>query len=222
MAWAWAGVCVPSGRLGAGIAVAVAAGRTVGAMDDAEIKAFWADARVRGGLNPAESYIGATAADMLPPPAWSFGSTPEEADRLLALVLEGRKTASASALWEYGPGVSGHDDDGAGDTLVRTQVDVEVPEPGSLSIVLDGAGHPRALLRTTHVEVVRFGDVDEEHAQREGEGSLERWRADHRRFFEEHAPAGQRVDEDTRVVLERFVVVVPAGARRAARRAGLL
>ena len=70
--------------------------------------------------------------------------------------------------------------------------------------------------------MVRFGDVDEEHARREGEGSLERWRADHRRFFEEHAPAGQRVDEDTRVVLERFVVVVPARARRAARRAGLL
>ncbi len=201
------------------MAGAVAAGRTVGAMDDAEIKAFWADARVRGGLNPAESYIGATAADMLPPPAWSFGSTPEEADRLLALVLEGRKTATASALWEYEPGAQG--DDG-GDTLVRTQVDVEVPEPGSLSIVLDGAGRPRALLRTTHVEVVRFGDVDEEHARREGEGSLERWRAEHRRFFEEHAPAGQRVDEDTRVVLERFVVVVPARARRAARRAGLL
>lgn len=220
MAWAWAWASRPDG-VRAGMAGAVAAGRTVGAMDDAEIKAFWADARVRGGLNPAESYIGATAADMLPPPAWSFGSTPEEADRLLALVLQGLKTASASALWEYGPGPRGHDD-GAGDTLVRTQVDVEVPEPGSLSIVLDGAGHPRALLRTTHVEVVRFGDVDEEHAQREGEGSLERWRADHRRFFEEHAPAGQRVDEDTRVVLERFVVVVPAGARRAARRAGLL
>ncbi|MGC5584599.1 ASCH domain-containing protein [Ornithinimicrobium sp. W1665] len=200
-------------------------------MDDAEIKAFWADARVRGGLNPAESYIGVTAADLLPPPAWSFGSTPEEADRLLALVLEGRKTASASARWEYEVGAQddqhpdgrdGGGGPGRGDTLVRTRVDVELPAPGSLSIVLDGADHPRALIRTTHVEVVRFGDVDEDHARREGEGSLERWRAEHRRFFDEHAPAGQWVDEDTRVVLERFVVVVPAQARRSARRAGLL
>ncbi|HSP60005.1 MAG TPA: ASCH domain-containing protein [Ornithinimicrobium sp.] len=201
-------------------------------MDDAEIKAFWADARVRGGLNPAESYIGATAADMLPPPAWSFGASPKEADRLLALVLAGRKTATASALWEYQAGAQddqhpdGRDDAGGhrrgGDTLVRTQVDVELPAPGSLSIVLDGADHPRALIRTTHVEVVRFGDVDEDHARREGEGTLEQWRAEHRQFFEEHAPDGQRVDEDTRVVLERFVVVVPAQARRSARRAGLL
>lgn len=212
-------------------------------MDDAEIKAFWADARVRGGLNPAESYIGATAADLLPPPAWSFGATPEEADRLLALVLEGRKTATASALWEYGAGAEEGAEEGAEDgaddapgggtghgsgsragagTLVRTQVDVELPAPGSLSIVLDGADRPRALIRTTHVEVVRFGDVDEAHARREGEGSLAEWRAEHRRFFEEHAPAGQRVEEETQVVLERFVVVVPAQARRSARRAGLL
>lgn len=206
-------------------------------MDDAELRAFWADARVRGGLNPVEAYIGATAADTVPPPAWSFGSTPEQADRLLQLVLAGRKTATASALWEYEEEARarlvGSDEDGHGgaasprgraDTLVDTGVDLDLdlPARGSLSILLDGHDTPRALIRTTHVDVVRFGDVDEAHARREGEGTLEEWRAQHLRFFEERSPAGQRVDEDTRVVLERFVALVPATARRAARRAGLL
>lgn len=201
-------------------------------MDDAEISAFWADARVRGGLNPAGAYLGASVSETLPPPAWSFGSTPQEADRLLELVLAGRKTATASAFWEYEQEarrrVDAEDADVSaagrpgGDTLVRTEVDVALPEPGLLSIVLDGRGRPRALIRTTHVEVVRFGDVDAEHARREGEGSLEAWRAAHRAFFAADAPPGHQVTDDTLVVLERFVAVVPAAARRAAKRAGLL
>lgn len=194
------------------------------APDDADIRAFWVDARVRGALNPAEAYLGVTASDMLPPPAWSFGATPQEADRLLGLVLEGRKTATASALEEYltEARAGGAEGGAAGDTLVDADLDLRLPSPGALSIVLDGSGAPRALLRTTHVEVVRFADVDEEHARREGEGSLERWRAEHARFFAESLPGGRSVDEDTKVVLERFVVLVPGSARRAARRAGLL
>lgn len=188
-------------------------------MDDAEISRFWADARVRGGLNPAGAYLGANVSETLPPPAWSFGSTPEEADRLLELVLAGRKTATASALHEYEQEGAARAEEG--DTLVRTALDVVLPEPGLLSIVLDGRDAPRALIRTTHVDVVRLGDVDEDHARREGEGSLEQWRAVHREVFAGTAPQGQAGD-DTMVVLERFVVVVPATARRAAKRAGLL
>lgn len=193
-------------------------------MDDAEISRFWADARVRGGLNPAGAYLGANVSETLPPPAWSFGSTPEEADRLLDLVLAGRKTATASALHEYeqeAAARAGGDGTAEGDTLVRTDVDVVLPEPGLLSIVLDGRDVPRALIRTTHVDVVRLGDVDEDHARREGEGSLEEWRRVHRQVFAETAPHGE-VGDGTMVVLERFVVVVPATARRAAKRAGLL
>lgn len=202
-------------------------------VDDAEISRFWADARVRGGLNPAGAYLGATVSETLPPPAWSFGATPEESDRLLELVLAGRKTATATALHEYEDEArrradaeadvpTGGQGPAEGDTLVRTGVDVALPEPGLLSIVVDGRERPRALIRTTHVEVVRFGDVDEDHARREGEGSLEQWRATHRVHFAAGAAAGEQVTDDTMVVLERFVVVVPATARRAAKRAGLL
>ncbi|WP_162802960.1 ASCH domain-containing protein [Ornithinimicrobium avium] len=229
-------------------------------MDDALISAFWADARLRGGINPVAGYLGATAADTLPPPAWSFGAAPLEADRLLAQVLAGRKTATTSALWDYEEeararaeaereepggeadggeldlgevdhgevdhGEVDHGGDGArghgGDTLTRTRLDLALPAPGSLSIVVDGQDVPRALIRTTHVELVPYGEVDEAHALREGFGSLAQWRAEHRRFFSEHAPADHELTDGTMLVLERFVVLVPARARRAARRAGLL
>ena len=36
-----------------------------------------------------------------------------------------------------------------------------LPEAGDLSIVLDGAGHPRALIATTDVRIVPFDEVDE-------------------------------------------------------------
>lgn len=209
-------------------------------MDDALISAFWADARLRGGINPVAGYLGATAADTLPPPAWSFGATPAEADRLLAQVLAGRRTATTSALWDYeeeararaeaesesgdpiDPGDRDDPSDRGGDTLVETRLDLALPAPGSLSIIVDGQEMPRALVRTTRVDLVPYGEVDEAHALREGFGSLAEWRAEHRRFFTEHAPAGRELTDETMLVLERFVVLVPATARRAAKRAGLL
>ena len=201
--------------------------------DEARISAFWADARLRGGINPVAGYLGATASDTLPPPAFAFGATAQEADRLLDLLLAGRKTATATALWEYEEeararaAADAAEDDEApaapgGGVAVETALDLALPAPGALSIVLDGDHVPRALIRTTHVDVVPFGEVGEAHARREGMESLEAWRAEHRRFFTEHAPAGRTVDDGTQVVLERFVVLVPATARRAAKRAGLL
>ena len=170
-------------------------------MDQDEIDAFWEDAKVRAGLNPARSFAGPNVADSVPPPAWSFGAGPQEADELLGLVLAGRKTATASSAWDYE--VAGEDP----------------PTSGELSIVLDGAGHPRALIRTVEVRIVPFAEVDAAHAYAEGEGdrSLDHWRAVHRSFFTEHAEhdrfADGVFDERMPVVLERFEVLVPVALR---------
>jgi uncharacterized protein YhfF len=140
-------------------------------------------------MNTAPSYFGPTTLEVVPPPAWSFGASAEEADALLALVLDGTKTATASAHADYAT---------EGEPL---------PEPGTLGIVLDGAGNPRALVETTDVRVVAFDEVDAEHAHLEGEGdrSLAHWRAEHERFFTEHATTG--FDPQMLLVLERFRVV---------------
>ncbi|ANH39815.1 ASCH domain protein [Nocardioides dokdonensis FR1436] len=155
------------------------------------VESFWDLARFHAKLNTAPSYFGPTTLEMLPPPAWSFGATPEEADALLALVLDGTKTATSSALWDY------------------EAENEPLPEVGTMGIVVDGAGNPRALVETTDVSVVPFDEVDAEHAHLEGEGdrSLAHWRAEHERFFTAH-PAHDRGFEPTMpLVLERFRVV---------------
>ncbi|MDO5629528.1 MAG: ASCH domain-containing protein [Mobilicoccus sp.] len=156
-----------------------------------EVESFWADAKIRAKLNVATGYFGPNPHDAMTPPAWSFGGTPAQADALLDLVLAGRKTATASALWDY---------EASGEP---------VPQRGQLSIVLDGQGRPAALIVTTAVRVVPFDEVDEEHAAAEGEGdgSLAAWRRAHERFFSEHADHDRGFAPDMPVVLEAFRVL---------------
>lgn len=159
---------------------------------DDEIADFWESSRVRAGLGRIAVVGGLTVAEGVAPMAWSFGDTPEQADRLLELVLAGTKTATSSALSEY-------DDE-----------DAPLPRAGDLSIVVDGAGHPKALIRTTVVEVVPFGEVSEDFAAAEGEGdrSLASWRSDHTEFFR-RALGVESVPDDFMVVTERFELLYP-------------
>ena len=159
--------------------------------ESAQAEAFWQRAKEHVRLNPAPGYFGPSTLESLRPAAWSFGATPEHAEELLALVLEGTKTATSSALWDF------------------DAEDEPLPEPGLLSIILDGTGRPRALLVTTEVRTVPFAEVDAEHARLEGEGdrSLAYWREAHERFFTEHAGHDRGFSPDMPVVLERFEVL---------------
>lgn len=159
-----------------------------------DVESFWDLARFHAKLNTAPTYFGPTTLEVVPPPAWSFGATPEQADELLELVLDGTKTATASALWDY------------------EADDEPLPQSGTLSILLDGHDHPRALIEITSVEVVPFEEVDEEHARLEGEGdrSLAHWRDVHERFFTDVATHDRGFRPDMPVVLERFRVVYQA------------
>jgi len=161
---------------------------------DAAVAAYWATARKRAGLNRLDVVVGQQALGTVQPPAWSFGSDPQEADSLLELVLSGRKTGTASAHEPY---------------ALRGE---PVPTPGDLSIILDGAGRPRALIVTTEIDVVPFREVGEEHAAAEGEGdlSLAHWRRVHEPFFTaELAEVGLDFDEDAAVVCERVRLLDP-------------
>ena len=172
------------------------------AVDDAaatELVDFWELARQHVGLDRLDVITGPDSAGKVPPPAFAFGDTPELADEALALVLAGTKRATSSAVSEY------------------ASQGEEIPAVGDLSIVLDGRGHPRVLVRTTAVEVVAFGAVDAEHALLEGEGdlSLEAWRSAQRAFAGRAATAGAdaagvALDDATPLVLERFEVRFPA------------
>jgi len=160
----------------------------------AEIQEFWEMARGRAKLGRLDVVTGGSVASTLPPPAWSFGDSPRLADELLALVLAGTKRATATAVAEL---------EATGEPT---------PVVGELSIVLDGAGHPRALIRTTAVDVVPFDEVTEEFAALEGEDdrTLASWRREHEKYFRRVlAAGGTEFDTALPVVCERFEVLWP-------------
>ena len=150
-------------------------------MNHDRIAAFWDAGRASLRL----------PADAPQPEAWAFGDSPEMADELLALVLAGTKRATAGALWEY---------EAEGES---------VPEPGDLSIVLDGAGNPACIIETTEVRILPMDKVDAAFAFDEGEGdrTLAWWQAAHERFFRRTLAAiGQTFTPDMPVVAERFAL----------------
>ena len=128
-------------------------------------------------------FVAATGIDG-PYTAWGFGNSERMMTDLALLVRDGPKRATASLPSEY----AAHE---------------PLPRPGDLSVILDGRGEPVCVIRTTHVEVRRFGEVDADFAWTEGEGdrTLEDWRDGHLRYF---AGAGQPIDDSSDIVLERF------------------
>ena len=123
--------------------------------------------------------------------AWAFGC---DADKLAQLVLEGTKTATASAFPLYA-------------------VDQEsLPEAGQYSVILDSNDEAVCIIRCTGVTMVPFSQVSEDHAYREGEGdrSLEYWRTVHREIFQRWMQEAQLTfSEDMPVVCETFRRVFP-------------
>ncbi len=126
--------------------------------------------------------------------AWSFGNTPEMADDLGALVLQGIKTATASLVWAYE-----HEEE-------------RYPRIGDLSIILDSAGKPLCIIETTQIEIGPFNAVDERQAYEEGEGdrTLAYWRKVHWEFFSEECESIGKAPNDTMPILcERFKMIFP-------------
>ncbi len=121
-----------------------------------------------------------------------FGDSPEMANRLLQLVLNGTKIATCSSKWEW-------------------EHENEMPlTPGTLAVILDGAGNARCILETLSVTPTPFCDVDEQFAYDEGEGerTLDWWRQAHWEFFSRTLPKiGKRPSEDMILLCERFRVI---------------
>lgn len=153
-------------------------------MEDTRIADFWRQACRAVPELPADAGY----------QVWHFGDSPPLARELAGLVLRGRKRATAGLLWEA-----------EGDPNA-------MPALGGYSVVTDGAGAPLMVLRTAHVEVRPYRDVDADFAATEGEGdgSLEYWRAAHWAYFSRRcAQLGRAPSEDMPVVLEKFDLVYP-------------
>lgn len=132
-------------------------------------------------------------------PRWGFAFPGPLRDELTALALAGSKTTTAGLLVEF-------------------ELDGEaVPQPGDLSLLVDSAEKPVAVLETETRRVARLADVDDRHAIDEGEGyaSAAEFRVAHERFWNSsiddlRARLGDpafTLTDDTLVVLERFRIV---------------
>jgi uncharacterized protein YhfF len=127
---------------------------------------------------------------------WSFGDRPEMASQLVHLVACGEKRVTMG--W-----VDAAERDGT-----------PLAYEGGVSIVTDGFGYPRVVLRSTHVRVIPFGEIDAESAAGEGEGDLtyEDWREGHVAYFtREAALHGLTFDDRARISVERFEVLHVVG-----------
>ena len=126
--------------------------------------------------------------------AFQFDDSERVANALAALVVSGRKRATAGLLW------------------TNEVTGKPLPRPGVLSVVTDWDGAPLCVIETTHVEIVPFDGVSETFAAIEGEGdkSLRYWRDAHWRFFSRECQRiGREPGLDMPVVCEQFTVVYP-------------
>ncbi len=124
--------------------------------------------------------------------AWAFCDGGEVGDRLANLVLEGKKTATASALIAY-----------------QAEND-PLPQVGDYSVVLYDNNQAACVIQTLKVSLVPFNEVSKEHAYKEGEGdrTLDYWRKVHKiAFTPDYDAAGKNFDEKGIIVLEEFKVV---------------
>lgn len=146
-----------------------------------DIEAFWQRFLRETCRDPATQYYD----------CFYFDLTEKNANELLALVLEGKKKATASSLYAF-------EAEGR-----------ELPGPGTLSIVTDFAGNPRCVMETTAVTVLAFKDMTFALCSLEGEDDcLFSWQRSHTRFFtEEGKQLGYLFTEEMPVVFEEFAVV---------------
>ncbi len=125
---------------------------------------------------------------------WHFGNTREMAEELVALVLSGKKKATASS---------------------RKMNEIEpatAPVPEGYSVVTDFDGDPRCVIRTSEIRLLPFADVDAVFAAHEGEGdlSLDHWRRVHWDYFTREADRhGFTFGERSIVCCERFRLLFP-------------
>lgn len=118
-------------------------------------------------------------------------------NKLVAAILRGEKTATASLFEEYGRATE------------------PLPKIGDLEVVIDSDEKPVCLARVTDVHCEPFGNVSDEHAIAEGEGfaDAEAWRIAHREFWmspEFIADMGDPeviISDDTAVVLVSMEVI---------------
>ncbi len=125
----------------------------------------------------------------IPYSSWNYG---EDADNLAQLSLTGEKTATCSAHITYA--IEGE----------------KLPKQGDYSIITNKNHSAVCIIQITKVYTTLFSHVTEEHAKKEGDGSLSNWRRIHKAFFtQELQQYGLQFSEEMEVLCEEFTLIHP-------------
>jgi 5-formyltetrahydrofolate cyclo-ligase len=149
-------------------------------MNEEQVK-YWEDFCKSIGINAESAYVEASVA-----------GNETNAEELLLLYLQGKKTAGSGLVRDY---------ENAGDDL---------PKIGNYWVILDLKEKPRCIVKTVKVVTHAFKDVPSEIAKAEGEGdlSIEFWRNGHKEFFTPYLAELGIEDLDTAEVVTEFYEVV--------------
>jgi uncharacterized protein YhfF len=118
-----------------------------------------------------------------------FGNPGESRDKLISLILDGNKRATAGTLeWDY----------------IAENEPIETV--GEKLAVLDNNNQQIATIQATRVEVKRFADVPDEFALAEAEGDLsgDDFRESHSAFW---SKLGLEITAETEIVLVYFDLI---------------
>ena len=118
-----------------------------------------------------------------------FGNPGASRDKLISLILDGNKRATAGTLeWDY----------------IAENEPIETV--GEKLAVLDNNNHHVATIQATRVEVCKFSEVPDEFALAEAEGDLngDDFRESHLAFW---TKVGLEIKDDTEIVLVYFDLV---------------
>lgn len=155
------------------------------------IEAFWKSFASAQDHDPAGRFY----------EAFHFDDNAPSANELAALVLSGKKRATAALMWAY-------EAEGK-----------PIPKAGDLSVVTLFSGEPVCVIETQDIKIVPFSEVDAEFAATEGEGdgSLAYWQEAHTAFFgRECQRLGREFHLAAPVVCEKFAVVFRGSGSNAA------
>jgi len=145
-----------------------------------KIEAFWQEFLVKAGhdenLRYAEAFY------------FAEGSSESVMDRLLGLVLDGKKTATATPYPLYKDCV---------------------PKVGDLCVITNWEGEPFCVIKTKKIDIRPFKEMTWDLVRLEGEDeTLESWQSAHRWWYTQHSKLkSYEFSEEMLIIFEQFEVV---------------
>ncbi len=126
------------------------------------------------------------------PKSYYYCDNKKDADECAELVVQRIKQATSTSVWWF------------------KKFNEQLPGPGDLAIITNWDGVPKAVVKTTRVENIKYKDITPEYAIIEGEGdkSLEYWKDVHWKYYSnEMKELGEIPSEEMEIVCEYFETI---------------